>query len=336
MGSSMRSPGIHLGPAASYPGVVRWLVLVGSMTAGMACTSLNPAYETTAGGSEQESSDPTGPDGVTSTTAASTHDEASGGGSSDTTSSADESSSGDVPLPQQDPLCRFELFAVNEMGQLHVLDPDMQDSRLRLDDEALISWAIATEPSTGFLYVSQRDSPGTVLRVDPFMPEIFPDPVEIMVEPPLEPLETWARATFREGELWLGTHDTHRFVGVPPLGGTVASELLDPFPKGGDMVFLEQSCAVVSTLDGVLFSACFPAVPGPVPELFVEGLEEEGFQFTGIAIDEQDQMWLSLADPNPGLVHIDRTRQPWRVGAQIPYDITMNDLAAVIHRNDCG
>lgn len=310
------------------------------MTAGAACTSLNPAYDATAGGIGQDASDddPTESDAITSTTEGSTHAEASGA-DSDTTSSAGESSStGDVPLPLPDPLCRFELFAVNESGQIHVLDPDRGDSRRRLEAPELASWAIATEPSTGILYVNQLASPGSVLRVDPFVPEILPDAIVVEVEVPLEPLDTMARATFRgEGELWIGTHETHRFVWVPPTGGTIAAdELLEPFSRGGDMVFIEESCAVVPTLDGLLYSACFPAMPGPVPTLAVEGLEEEGFQFTGIAIDEQGRLWLSTADPNPSLVHIDRATQPWSVGVQIPYDITMNDLAAVIHRDDCG
>jgi hypothetical protein len=330
--------GFHLGPPASYPGLVRWLVLVGSMTAVMACTSLNPAYETTADGIGPGSSesDSTGPVASTSTTEGSTPAEASGGASSDTTTSGGESSTGDVPLPDPDPLCRFDLFAVNEIGQLHVLDADMQDSRLRLEDERLISLAIATRPSTGIVYVNQRDSPGTVLRVDPFVPEILPEPIVLEVEPPVEPLEEMARATFRgEDELWLGTHETHRFVWVPPTGGTITvDDVFEPFSRGGDMVFLEGGCAVVPTLEGI-FSVCFPAMPGPVPPLMVVGLEVGSFpQFTGIAVDEEGRMWLSIADPNPALLFIDRTRQPWTVGEQIPYDITMNDLAAVIHK-DC-
>jgi hypothetical protein len=328
--------GIHLGPLASYPGLVRWLVLVASMTAVMACTSLNPAYETTADGTGPDPSDgdPTG--GTTSTTAGSTHAEVSGEASSES-SAGESSSTGDVPLPDPDPLCRFDLVAVNEMGQLHVLDPDRGDSWRRLEDDRLISLAVATQPSTGILFVNQRDSPGTVLRVDPFVPEILPEPIVLEVEPPVEPLEEMARATFRgENELWLGTHETHRFMWVPPTGGAIAAnEVFEPFSRGGDMVFLEGSCAVVPTLDG-LFSACFPAPPGPVPPLMVVGLEVGSFpQFTGIAVDEQGRMWLSIADPNPGLLFIDRTRQPWTVGEQIPYDITMNDLSTVIHRDDC-
>lgn len=305
------------------------------MTAGVACTSLNPAYETTDQGTGQDPSgdEPSGADASTSPAEGSTHAGASGESGSDTTTSAD-GTTGDVPLPLPDPLCRFDLFAINELGQLHVLDPDMPDSRLRLDDPELVSWAIATEPSTGILYVNQRDSPSTILRIDPFVPEILPDPIVVEAE---EPLETMARATFRgQTELWIGTHDTHRFVWVPPTGGTIAAnEVLDSFSRGGDMVFIEHGCAVVPTLDGLLYSACFPAVPGRVPTLEVDGLEEGFFQFTGIAIDEQDRLWLSTADPNPGLVHIERAGEAWSVGVQIPYDVTMNDLAAVLHLDDC-
>jgi hypothetical protein len=304
------------------------------MTAVMACTSLNPAYETTDGDGQSSSGATTGTDGILSITAGSTHDEASGGGSGATTSTGESSSTGDVPLPDPDPLCRFELYAINELGQLHVLDPDRGDSRLRLEAPELVSWAIATEPSTGILYVNQRDVPNTILRVNPFLPEILPDSITVEVQQPIEPLETMARASFRgESELWIGTHETHRFMWVPPTGGPiVAHELLDAFPAGGDMVFIEGGCAVVPTLDGLLHSACFPAMPGFVPVIEVVGLEEEGLQFTGIAIDEGGRLWLSMADPNPGLLHIERAREPWSMGIQIPYDITMNDLAAVIHK----
>jgi hypothetical protein len=318
--------------AAGYPDAVRWLVLVGSMAGVVACTAVNPAYETTGethdGNPSEGDVETLGPGG---TLGGSTRGETTDEPGPDATSEGG-SSTGGGSLPLPDPLCRFDLYAINDAGELHVLDPDEGDSMLRLEDSRLVSWAIATDPATGLLYVNQRDSPSSILRVDPFVPEIHADPIVVEAEM----LDTVARATFRgPGELWLGTDQTHRFVWVPPTGGTLgADETFDPFPKGGDLLFLAESCAVVATLDGTFFEACFPAVPGRVPMLPVVDLPA-GPQFTGIAIDERDRLWLSTSDPSRLVVRIDMAQEPWRAVEEIPYGITMNDLATVIHPSGC-
>ena len=314
-------------------------MLSGSWLAGAACTSLNPAYETSGGTTDDDpagSETVGGPTTVVDATQGTTRGETTlapdsvtssdtGGTSSD---GGGSSSSGEPPID----LCPFDVYAINEAGQLYVLDPDAAEVVMLLADERLQSWAIATDPSTGWLYVNERASPSTMWRVDPFIAEIDAEPVVVAADMFDEDV---ARATFRgDGELWIGTEQTHRFVWLPPLGGSIGGDhTLQPFPRGGDMVFLEEACAVVPTLDGTLYRACFPDPGVPPPEIPVQELV--GAQFNGIAVDAQGRLWLSNANPTTQLVRLDPSVEPWAVLETVDFEITMNDLASVVHPPGC-
>jgi hypothetical protein len=145
-----------------------------------------------------------------------------------------------------------------------------------------------------------------------------------------------ARATFDDvGNLWLGTDDTHRFLWLPPTGGSlIGDQTFDSFAWGGDMVFVEPTCAVVPTLDGLFYDVCFPAVAGSLPTIPVLDLPV-GSQFTGVAIDGSDRLWLSTADPVRMVIRVERGKIPWRVVQLVEYDIQMNDLATAVEPPDC-
>lgn len=313
-------------------------VLVGSMLAGAACTSANPAYDPTGetSGPLPDDSDTVGGAGTTGEiTQGSTRGEATDAPDPDATSSessGSSSSSGDPP-PVID-LCPLDVYAINELGELYGLDADSGGEQvLMLEDVRLRSWAIATDPSTGLLYVNERASPTTMWRVDPFAVVIDGERLEVEAEMGLEEV---ARATFRgDGELWIGTDQSHRFVWLPPTGGSIGGDhTLQPFPRGGDMVFLEEDpCAVVPTLDGTLYRVCFPDPGVPPPEIAVEELL--GVQFNGAAVDAQGRLWLSNANPTAQLIELDPSQDPWTVVQTVDFGIIMNDLAPVVHPPGC-
>lgn len=320
---------------ARYARAVRWWVCLGSMLVMPACTAANPAFET----SETAEAGPVSDDGETTTAVA----PSTGGGTSSatiTTEGAGEATetsdttgapTEDLP-PRRTELCGFGLFAINELGELHALDPTTGTSMLLLTDRRLASWALATDPATGMLYVSELAAPSTVWRVDPFSLAIEAEPIVVEAMD----LDSVARATFDgEGHLWLGTEDTNRFLWLPPTGGRlVGDDTLESFPRGGDMVFVETGCAIVPTLDGTLFDVCFPSLGEPPPPVDVLELPL-GSKFTGIAIDASGRMWLGAVDPVYSVIPIDRSQVPWTAEVAVEYDMLMNDLAPVVEPPGC-
>lgn len=304
-----------------------------SILAGAACTSLNPAYETSGETTEAGSDSGETVGGGTTTgeaTLASTRGEVTDGPDSDATTEPSESSSSGEPPPAID-LCPFDVYAINELGELHGLDPDTGDLVFLLQDPRLESWAIATDPMTGLVYVNELASPTTMWRVDPFVAEIDAEPVVIEADGLAEEV---ARATFRGDELWIGTEQTHRFVWLPAMGGSVGGDhTLQPFSRGGDMVFLETACAVVPTLDGLLYRACFPDSGLPPPVIPMAALL--GAQYNGIAVDAEGRVWLSNASPMTQLVQLDLSTEPWVLGPPVDFSMTINDLATVVHPPEC-
>lgn len=322
--------------SARYARAVRWWVCLGSMLVMPACTASNPAFETSetaeAGPvSEGETTTAIAPSPSGGSSSATSTIATEGAGEATETSDTTGAPTEDLPLRRTE-LCGFDLFAINELGELHALAPVTGTSMLLLTDPRLASWAIATDPATGMLYVSELAAPSTVWRVDPFNLAIEAEP--IMVE--ATELDSVARATFDgEGHLWLGTEDTNRFLWLPPTGGRlVGDDTLESFPRGGDMVFVEPGCAVVPTLDGTLFDVCFPS-PGVAPPP-VDVLELPlGSKFTGIAIDASGRMWLGAVDPVYSVIPIDRSQVPWRAEIAVEYDMLMNDLAPVVVPPGC-
>jgi hypothetical protein len=247
------------------------------------------------------------------------------------TSAGDSGSDSDSGIPFPAEYCRADLYAVNDLGELYLLDVDTGDASLLITDERLESWAIATDPATGTLYVSEWASPGVVWRVQPFPLEIDDQPLIV----PAEALESMARATFDpEGNLWLGTHDSHRFVWFSPSGTSIGDQTVDTFPRGGDMVFFDPDCALVPTLDGSIYRVCFSG-PGDTLSLEVVTGLPAGAQFTGIAVDAMDRVWLSTTDADHQLVRIEEDAAGWTTVQTVAYPMALNDLASVIEPTGC-
>jgi hypothetical protein len=305
------------------------------MLAVVGCTSPNPAFE---GTGEASGVDPDEAQ-TTTTTGASTTTTTTGGSSDGssvdlpTSETSETSGVGSEDVPQwAGALCDFDLVAINDLGELYALDPDAEAAELLLVDPRLASWALATDPATGVLYVNEQSAPGTVWRVDPFAPAIEDEPLAVDVAE----LDNLARATIHPttGHLWLGTDDTHRFLWLPLTGGSILGDhTVDSFAWGGDMVFLDERCAVVPALDGALYHVCFPGPPGPPPTLTVD--MPPGAQFTGVAIDGQDRMWLSTADPVRTLIHIEREGNQWAAATTVFFEMPMNDLATLVDPPGC-
>lgn len=146
-----------------------------------------------------------------------------------------------------------------------------------------------------------------------------------------------ARATFHpDGDLWLGTDSTNRFVWFSPNGRNTGAHTVGSFSRGGDMLFLEPDCALVPTLDGQMYRVCFSGPGGSPSPTPMSGLPL-GAQLTGIARDAMDRVWLSTTDLNRVLIHIEPNVRGWTAveADTVAYDITINDLAPVVQRWGC-
>lgn len=291
-----------------------------AVTVALGCTTKNPAYETTGAGTEGDPTSVEMSEGQVGTEGASE-------------SSGVDTTAGGMPVPSAE-YCRSDLLAVNDHGELYLVDVDEGEAMLQISDTRIRSWAIATEPGSGTIYINSLDEPGIVWVVDPYEFEIDEVPLGVAVEP----LEVFARSTFHDGDLWLGTEENHRFIRMSTSGDFVHQEMSLTFPRGGDMVFLEPSCAVVATLDASLHRVCFPVDNTsvvPPPEIDVEGLEGA---FTGLAVDGMGRMWLSILQDGGPLYRVEYDDQPWAVvqtlELQVPL-LRINDLAAVVELPGC-
>lgn len=302
------------------------------MLAVAACTSRNPAYETSAA-SESETSSTGADEGRTTDVEQSGSTETS---VLDTTTDGSGASTGDVI--GLDEHCRSELYGITELGTLLLIDVDVPEVLEATSDPRLRSWAGATDPSGGTIYISEHVNPGVVWRVEPQGFTIADEPLVVAAEM----LAPMARATFdHHGNLWLGTDETHHFVWMLPSGTIVGEHTTPSFPRGGDMVFLDDGCAAVPTLASTFHRVCIPdGGMEPLP-ILVEGIPT-GLQFTGAAVDGSGRMWLSsvVGDPEQlgPLVRIDRTARPWQVEQvlELPEGTPLiTDLASVVPLPGC-
>lgn len=311
---------------------MRWFGGLGSGLAVAACTATNPAYESTGNAIDEgesnaqtDASESTGPAPGSSTrgeTSDATPQESS-------TSDASGSTGEETPLPVE--YCRADLYAINQSGDLHLLDVETGDATLLIADARLGSWAIATDPASGILYVSEYLDPSHVWRVDPFPVAIEDEPMIVTADA----LDTMARAAFHpEGNLWLGTDDTNRFVWFSPNGRNIGDQTVGSFAWGGDMLFLEPECAFVPTLDGLIYQVCFSGPGDSLSTMTIEGLPA-GAQFTGIAADAMGRVWLSTTDLHQLLVGIHLDGTGWSTVETVAFDMTINDLAPVVGLTGC-
>jgi hypothetical protein len=310
---------------------MRWFGGLGSALAVAACTSTNPAYEETGQASEVGESTGAANESTGAAPGSSTRGETSDEPpqESSTSDSSGGSTGNETPIPSE--YCRADLYAINQSGDLYLIDVESGDATLLIADPRLGSWAVATDPASGILYVSEYLDPSHVWRVDPFPVTIADEPVIVTADA----LDTMARAAFHpDGNLWLGTDDTNRFVWFSPNGRNVGDQTVDSFAWGGDMVFLEPECALVPTLDGLLYQVCFSGPGDSLSAMTIAGLPA-GAQFTGIAADAMGRVWLSTTDLHRLLVGIHLDETGWSTVDTVAYDMTINDLAPVIGLSGC-
>lgn len=315
---------------------MRWLGCVGTMLAVAACSSPNPAYEGTGTALDAGEGTDAGPTdaGPTGDPGQDTADDDSG---QDGSASESGGATGDeTPLPAE--YCQADLYAINHLGELYLLDADTGETTLIIADPRLESWAIATEPESGEIYVSELADPTQLWRVQPFPAAVDPSPVTVTDNE----LASMARATFHpNGDLWLGTENTNRFVWFSPNGRNIGAHTVGGIGRGGvgrggDILFLEPDCALVPTLEGQMYRVCFSDLEGQPPTTPVSGLPL-GAQLTGIARDAMGRVWLSTTDVNRVLIHIEPNASGWTAveADTVAYDITISDLAPVVQQWGC-
>lgn len=310
-------------------------LLAALLGAATACTTANPAYEPPGVDQDTQETNPEGdstivpPDtssGAITTSADDTHGES---GETTTTTGDGETSTGDPPPSPE--LCRADLYGVNDLGEILLIDVDEGTAARLPPVDELRSWALATAP-TGTLYVNRHMQPDTVLVLAPITFQIQ-DTLTI----PGTTLPTMARAGVDpEGMLWVGTHDTNQFFRISPEDGTSVEYMPLGIGMGGDMVFLDSNRALVPSLEGNLSLVDFSRPREPtVMTVPVVGLEP-GTLLTGIARDPTGLLWLGRVD---GLLYKVGFMAPEPEGAfvdgMIPLDVTLNDLATVVEPSGC-
>lgn len=290
-----------------------------------ACTSANPAFDPTTAGSVGQ--------GESTGTSTGVGESASGGTSNGGTVAGSEEADESHGSEGEPDACQADLYAINQNGALYLLDVDEGWSMSMVELQSqLSSWALATDPTTGILHVSQYGHPSTVWRVSPV--SFIRDPVPVMV--PGNNIVNIARAAFDpEGNLWLGTDGLgNLFISFPP-GAEMASELLRPgLGAGGDMLFLEDGSVVVPSRDGNLWLTRLDAevepLQFPLAIQAVDGVPD----LTGIARDPLGRAWVATVNGVLARVELDDLLDvdpgPVAPVVEVELGIFISDLAPIV------
>jgi hypothetical protein len=293
-----------------------WLVAL--VWAATACTSPNPAFEATGeDGSDQGD-----------TTLAST-------GSGTRTGSVDDpvsESAGTIgdPPPMSE-LCLVDLLGINEDGVLHLIDVDAGTTVPLPPVPELGSWALATDPGSGTIYVNPHAQPAAVMVLEPVTFQVQ-DMLTIVTDGPALP-EMARAGVDPEGMVWVGTHETNQFFRISPTDGTSVEHTLVGIGAGGDLVFLDSDRALVPSLLGDLSLVDFSlqtVTSVPIQDL------PSGLLLTGIARDPAGRLWLGNVDgqllrvefmePEPAGAYLSNT---------VALGVTLNDLTTMVEPPGC-
>ncbi|MCA9653781.1 MAG: hypothetical protein H6712_14055 [Myxococcales bacterium] len=242
---------------------MRRFVLSSALLLVVACATVNPEYD---------------PDGAD--TGAST-----GRTTEPTTGRDTDDTGGASGTGGTDARCGADLYAINEVGDLYLLDLDSGVVSRELSDNQLVeSWAIGTHPGSGMIYISPINNPMTLRTVDPVTFDVALQGIPV-AEPQIAPV---GRAGFdASGMVWLGTFDTSLFVPVDPGQGTGGPRIFDS-GTGGDMAFVAAELVLVVSEagDGYLLDLS----DNSRDEVPITGLPGE---ITGLAFDADDRLWAS-------------------------------------------
>lgn len=285
----------------------------------VACSRLNPLYgDLGTGQAEGSGESSSGPLPGTDTT---TSMAADGSGSGET-STGPSTGSFDTGKPEEK---RCDLYAINAQGALYVIDVDEPSaSQVAGPSSMYASMALATHPDTGVLHF-------TLVGDFEFIWTIDPDPIAF----PDVGWEGFARATFDDETLWLGTLNTGRFGAFVPGDQDLEDFQIAMVETGGDMVRLTEDAALVVTETG---RAIYVNFNGTVDiPLTIEGLMMNmnmNTSFTGLAIDNDERIWMSTGGPSSDLLQIALEHKAGGMPTivvvdTIPTEIPIDDLAPI-------
>jgi hypothetical protein len=291
-----------------------------------ACTTSNPAYEATGA---EASGDATGAEASTSgATQVGSVDGPTSSSSGNEPSASGETSAGDEGPPVSE-LCLVDLYGISEAGVLYLIDVDEGTAVPLPADPELGSWAIASDPADGTLYINPLAEPSLVRVVEPVTFTVLSTLTIAGAG-----AEEMARAGFDpDGGLWFGTFDTNQFFRLQPAEGTSDERSVVGIGAGGDLVFLDSNRALVPSLLGDLSMVDFSTeVVSLVPVMDLP----TGLLLTGLARDVQGRLWVGSEDGQ--LLHIGfRGPEPDGAYADQPIDlgVTVNDLAPMVEPPGC-
>lgn len=239
------------------------------------------------------------------------------GSSGSSGSGGEESDSGTTMLSPE--TCNADFYAVNGESELWMLDLDAELAVL-VADPIPRSFAVATEPGTGDIYLNVLKQGRVVRRIDPVTLQLDPTPVMVPSTSPW-PMMTPRAGFSPDGMLWLGSDVGGSFIAFTP--GAVGGMEWVPggLTPGGDLVMLSSSEMLVLTLDTGLYSIDFSSMyPTPVA-VTLEGVDDVAL--TGMAHDGSNQLWVSTG-PGPSTLyrlHVNaggyEAVDPWVVGVPI-------------------
>lgn len=295
---------------------MRWLVSLVALLNATACTTENADFDPRSSGSDSGASG-SGSGSTTGTSPGTGVADGTGGGSTGSSEIA----------------CEADLYAINELGELYLIDADTGEVRLELTEALAHSWAIATRPTDGALYLSPVNVPSVLRRLDPLTLELNDDLPLVG-----DDIDQMARAGFDgSGTLWLGTDDLGLFFPYDPGPESLGMPELFPSGSGGDLAFFEPGLALGVASDGSAYlldvSTSFMASPTTVSDL-PAGV-------SGLALDSDDRLW--AATTNGQLLRIDVTGSTTDPFFAVDTDETVDlgiaiidDLAPVlVHPTDC-
>lgn len=322
----------------------------------VACTGLNPAFDLSSGGGDGSGSTSIPMDEATTGSTGSTSSGDASTESGSLSTAAGESSTGEdstTGTPAPIVRCRGAFWGVSAIaedapaGVLLAISIAEDHQGIVRHREIPRSYAVATDPMTGALYLADTNALSPLTTLNPFDDSTI-DTIELSIEGG-SVTAPWGRADIDEaGELWLSSS-----VGGAPWRLTVGSATLSPVPVGGENMGYFGDLTFTS--DGHVYVLAADA-SGETQYVLVLNRSDEGvtvaaqISFTrpegiqsrvaGIVSVSDDSLWVSTdGGLNNGMPAVGagvfelRVRESGggvpalEVGASIPSELPINDLA---------
>lgn len=225
--------------------------------------------------------------------------------------------------------CEADLYGVNELGDLFLIDADSGQIEMILTGNQFVeSWAMATHPSEGTVYISPINNPMVLRTLDPLTLDLVDGSIALGGDA----TGAIARADFDPDDmLWLGTDMTGRFLPFDTITETLGVGVMFGSGNGGDMVYLDAGLALVVDNAGLAHLVDFDA-PVVIPAVF-NGIPGT---ITGLAYDDADRLWASTFEGKLLLVEEiwEGATPEFDVIETIELGIDINDLSPVVDLPD--